>query len=117
MRDIFESKDREIIDYLLSSDYEENLTEDEYRYLLKKFKQFYRNSLLKNEQLAHQIDNVNKETKDKLLAKDVDTQNKEKKIQAMQSKLDVLINSLNRKLTLKERIKGKIITTDGHKEI
>lgn len=108
MKNVFDSSDGDLIGYLLGSDYEENFTEDEYKYLLKKFKQFYRNSLLKNEQLLHQIDNIKKETKDELLRKDVGTQSKDKKIKEIQLKLSFFEETINRKLTIKERLTGRI---------
>ncbi len=106
---INELNDEEIINFLMTSEFEENYKPEEFRYLLSKFRYFYRLLHGKNElnqnNSEFQIKKLTEITNDKdsqitlLNLKNSDQQN--------------LIDSLkNRKLTLKERVTGKIITND-----
>jgi len=102
---IKEIKDEELLDYLMNSDYEEDLNPDELKYLLSKWKYHYRllhgkNTMLKSESLSYK-DKYEKSVSEidytkKLLKKEI-------------NEYKTTIRKLkNRKLTWKERLTGKI---------
>lgn len=94
--------EREILDYLMSSDFNEGLTQEEARFLLLKFRYHYRLLFAKTESQNHELSNQSIEI----------TELKEK-IEV----LDKAVNDINwkydqeikRKLTWRERITGKKI--------
>lgn len=98
--------DQEIIDYLMTSDFNEGLTPDEFKFLLFKFRNAYRvisgrNDLLKVDISGKQneIDTIKGIFNEELsLIKEENHTMSEK-----------LKNIFERKLTWGERIKGKII--------
>ena len=106
---IKELTDEEILDFLMISEFEANYSPEELKYLLLKWRYFYRffngkferyktDKEYENDQLKSQIDSLNKykTTVEIKLAQSEDT-----------------INSMkNRKLTWKERWTGKIITNE-----
>lgn len=99
----FESDD-DILDYLMTSEFvEEDLNPDDLKELLFKFRYFYRLSHSKQTALQHQIDELNNKVdviseKIKKLEKEIEYRHQ--KYESLKSK----------KLTWRERIKGKIIT-------
>jgi hypothetical protein len=107
---ISELQDDEILDFLMTSELEDDYKPEELKYLLIKFRYFYRiiysnRELVKNEKdgeisnLKSEIKSLNTNIGDLMSSSD---------------KKDLLIQNLkNRKLSLKERISGKIITTDN----
>ncbi len=106
---ISELKDEEIMDFLMTSDFEDDYNPDELKYLLIKWRYFYRLAHGKHELLktdtTFEINKLESEIKSKelrvneLLTEIANGQN--------------IIDSLkNRKLTLKERFSGKIITKE-----
>lgn len=106
---ISELNDEEILDLLMTSEFENNLSPTEFKFLLKKWKFFYR--------LLH---GKLERTKDDLTFK-VDTlngdveglKNQNYKIMVDNAQKQDQINILkNRKLTWKERWTGKIITNE-----
>jgi len=106
---ISELSDNDILDYLMTSDFNEDLSPKDLKYLLNKYRYFYRilNGRLERTNIdiktdIDRMDNIIEElNKDKII-KQLDINNKE-----------VLIHNLeNRKLPLKERITGKIIKKD-----
>lgn len=105
---ISELNDNEILDFLMTSDFEGDYKPDEFKYLLVKWRYFYRvlHSRQKNnfdnyeftiEQLNGQIESLKQQN--------VICQ------QQLALKQDELSQLVNKKLTLKERISGKITTT------
>lgn len=97
--------DNDILDYLMTSDFNDGYSIDESRLLLLKFRQFYRTLQSNNESLKHIINSDKKDIEslnDKL----------DKVISESQSKIDELngiLNTIkNKKLSIIERIKGKI---------
>lgn len=52
--------EKEILDYLMTSDFNEGLTHEESRFLLMKFRSFYRVVHGKNENLAWEVDRLKK---------------------------------------------------------
>lgn len=103
---INELTDDEILEFLMTSEFEEEYKPEEFKYLLYKFRYFYRIikgrydlSLTDLESLKNRsVDVINE--KDRTI-NDMLTQNAE-----MQNIIDGL---KNRKLSLRERISGKII--------
>jgi hypothetical protein len=106
---ISELNDSEILDFLMTSDFEENYKPEEFRYLLYKFRYFYRILHGKNE-----IQNSDTDSKIKKLNEFIENQENQINILKYEnSQKEDLIGSMKlRKLTFKERITGKIITED-----
>jgi len=102
----------EILNYLMTSDFNEGLNPDEYRFLLFQFRNYCRtisgrNELLKSDILSKserikEIEELKRKEVDNILSKKADLEN-----QIGQLK--------NRKLSWKERWTGKIITQDETK--
>jgi hypothetical protein len=106
---ISELNDEDVLNFLMTSEFDGDYSPTELKYLLVKWRYFYRLSQGRNEQLKTytdgEIEKLNEEVKlrnnlhNNLLVKVVDKDN--------------LINTLkNRELSLKERFKGKIILTE-----
>jgi len=91
--------EQEILDYLMTSDYNEGLTSEEYRFLLLRFRYYYRMNHSATQGLKHRMDDIAKESLDK-----------EQECQNLRGEMDKLRNDLesekNRKLTWKERWNG-----------
>lgn len=106
---ISELNDSEIIDFLMTSDFEENYKPEEFRYLLSKFRYFYRILHGKNEIQISDFENKIKKLEEVI-------SNQENQINILKyenSQKEDLIGSMKmRKLSFKERITGKIITED-----
>jgi hypothetical protein len=99
-----------ILDYLMTSEFDEGLTPDEFRFLLLKFRNNYRVLFSKNENLKDQIE---------LKSKDIEElkQSNQRKIDSIQIEKVQIQNEYeslkSRKLSLKERWTGKIIIQDN----
>jgi len=102
---ISELKDEEILDFLMTSDFEEDYKPEELKYLLVKWRYFYR--LLNG---RYEISKVDLEGEVKKLKEELGY--KDNKIESLMiegAKKDDLLSSLkNKKLSWKERISGKI---------
>ena len=106
---ISELKDDEILDFLMTSEFEDDYSPSELKYLLVKWRYFYRllhgSSERKTIKLEGDIKDLNE-----------DLDNANKKISNLQSEIlskENIISSLkNRNLSWKERITGKIITKE-----
>lgn len=97
--------DKDILDFLMTSDFNENLTPEESRFLLFKFRYFYRLNHSKSEGLNNVIIDLEeklKTTEDKLKITQFDLQSEIVKLKEEYNKL------INKKLTWKERLTGKI---------
>lgn len=110
---ISELKDDEILEFLMTSDFEQDYKPEEFRYLLLKWRYFYRLLHGKYEMsktdLNHEIQTINEKlkSKDDLLVTS----------QIENSKLQNTIDSMkNRKLTFKERLTGKIIMKEDENQ-
>lgn len=104
---INELTDEEILNFLMTNDLDGDYSPSELKYLVSKWRYFYRLSLGRNEQnklsLETKIIELTKKCEDLEFEKNellVSNANKENQINSMK----------NRKLTLKERLTGKIIT-------
>ena len=106
---IRELKDEEILEFLMTSEFEERYKPEEYKYLLYKFRYFHRiisgrHELLKTNN-QHDIKHLNEVIQDK--------ESKINQVLVENAKLQENIQVLkSRKLTLKERVSGKIIYKD-----
>lgn len=105
---ISELNDNEILEYLMTSDFEGEYKPDEFKYLLVKWRYFYR--ILHSRQKVS-LDNY-EFTIHQLQQKieSLEQQNSDFQCKLAQ-KQDELLFAANRKLTLKERLSGKITTT------
>jgi hypothetical protein len=101
-----ELSDEEILQYLMTSDLNENFRPEEYKFLILKFRDFYK--ILHGKHQLHKIQSER-------LISDLDSSNKElnNRISDFQVQRNLAVNELeaipkNRKLTFNERITGKI---------
>jgi hypothetical protein len=103
---ISELNDEEILDFLMNSDFEGEFKPEEYRYLLHKWKYFYR--ILNG---RYELARVNHEGEIRQLISDKESLNKSLfDIQVESAQKEDIIGSMkSRKLTWNERLKGKII--------
>ena len=108
---ISELTDGEILDFLMTSDFENNYSPVELKYLLLKWRYFYRLSQGRLERTK-----IDAEGNIRLLESTITSLKVEKNI--LLSKItegqNVIDSMKNRKLTLKERFSGKIITKDDN---
>ena len=106
---ISELNDEEMLDLLMTSEFENNLSPTEFKFLLKKWRFFYR--------LLHgRMERVKDDMKYNIgiLNGEVDSikkQNYDIMVESAQ-KQDIIHQMKNRKLTWKERWTGKIITNE-----
>lgn len=106
---ISELKDDEILDFLMTSEFEDDYSPSELKYLLVKWRYFYRilhgNSERKTLKFEGDIKDLNEEL-----------ENAKNQISILKSEIlskENIIGSLkNRNLSWKERITGKIITKE-----
>jgi len=102
----------EILDYLMSSEFDEGLTPDEFKFLLKKFRNFYR-------VISCSVSNH----KDRMEKAIQDTENTIRKSEELEVKFEnekielhnKIQKILDRKLSWEERFKGKIILKNEDK--
>jgi hypothetical protein len=106
---ISELNDEEILDFLMTSDFEQEYKPEELKYLLLKWRYFYRilngRSELYKTNKESEISHLNEEIKmlkSQILDQKFKLSEKENQISSLKS----------RKLSLKERISGKIITKE-----
>jgi len=109
---ISELKDEEIMDFLMTSEFEDDYKPEELKYLLFKFRNFYRalhgrHELVKTDS-AYEIKKLKEESEN-------NTNTINRLQSTIASKEDVIHSLQNRKLTLKERFSGKIIMKDENK--
>ena len=101
----------EILDYLMTSEFNEGLTPDEFKFLLLQFRYFYRLQNGKNENLKNICEDKIKEIEE---CKKIHQQNINY-VLIQKANLENQLNNLKfKKLTWKERFSGKLnITNDG----
>ena len=107
---ISELKDEEILDFLMTSEFEGDYSPEELKYLLIKWRYFYR---LINGRLERVL--TDNEGDIKKLNSNIETlNNKINNLLVDNTNKDNLIVSMkDRKLTLKERLSGRIINGDN----
>lgn len=102
---IAELTDKEILEFLMTSDFNENLSPDETRFLLLKFRNFYRVTSSRNDLLSSDLETARKNLTElsnlRQTVQQLLEQNKN-----LSEKLDTI---MNKKLSIKERFFGKII--------
>ena len=106
---ISELNDEEILDFLMNSDFEGDFKPEEFRYLLHKWKYFYR--ILHG---RYELAKVNHDGEIRQLISEKETLSKslfDTQVESAQ-KEDTINNMKSRKLTLKERWSGKIILNE-----
>jgi hypothetical protein len=104
---ISELNDNEILDFLMTSEFEDNFKPEELKYLLVKFRYFYRLQNGRIEQLSNEKDFEITNLNNKI---EIQEENKNSLLAQIVILKDEISNLASRKLTLKERISGKIIT-------
>lgn len=93
--------DKEILNYLMTSEFTDGFTKEELIGLVKEFRYFYRLKQSQVEQKEYKIDKLIKD----LEIKDFEIKNLKKIISDKNKELD---NVYNKKLTMRERITGKL---------
>ena len=101
--------ENEILDYLMTSEFEEGLTPDEFKFLLLKFRNFYR--------VAACSISSHKERMEKAISDSAEIKSyselKISEIENQKIEIENKLNTvLNKKLTWKERFNGKIINNN-----
>jgi len=111
---ISELKDDEIMDFLMTSDFEDDYKPEELKYLLHKWRYFYR--LLHGSSERFKSDATFEIAK---LKEEVDFKGKKEQGLLIQitDKQNIIDSLKNRKLTFKERISGKITLKDEDSRI
>lgn len=99
-------KDNEILDFLMTSDFDENLKDEEYKFLLLKWRKFYRAFNGRYSSRVDELNSINYNLKQDLIKLENVLSGKNKEVDRLKSDLDSI---KNRKLTIKERLLGKII--------
>jgi hypothetical protein len=94
--------EKEILDYLMTSDFNEGLTKEESKFLLLKYRNFYRTAYAKSEQLNFRVTEL--ESSLKSLNEEISSVHES--LRLCKSELEV---EKTRALTWKERITGKKI--------
>jgi hypothetical protein len=111
---ISELNDEDILNFLMTSDFEGDYSPEELKYLLVKWRYFFRLFQGRSEQSKMSLE-------DKLLKVEEQLEVKKKSEFDLQVKLankeDYISSIKNRNLTFKERWTGKIITKDENREI
>jgi hypothetical protein len=102
---MIEVKDEELLNFLMTSDFVDEYSPEELKYLLHKWRYFYRLINGKNEQLAYLVDDSEKKIK---LTQDDCINKIEANKKEMESLRHKIYNYENKKLTYKERFSGKI---------
>lgn len=105
MEQNFKINDDDIFNYLMTSDFNDGYTLEESKFLLTKFRQFYRILNSKNEQLNHSLSNKEKELSNLSKKSDIEIKKLEDSSNVLKNTLNML---KNRKLSIFERINGKI---------
>lgn len=99
-------QEKEILDYIMTSDFTEGLTPDEFTFLLIRLRNYYRISTGKNEHLKSELDIKKKEISE---LKDEHSSIINKIMMEKAEVEDKLSSISNKKLSFKERITGRII--------
>lgn len=101
--------DDEVLDFLMTSEFEDNHSPDELKYLLQKWRYFYR--LFNGKFERYKSDS---EFTIESLMDQIKSLNNERNLHQVKiaEKEDVINSLKNRKLTWKERFTGKIITKE-----
>lgn len=107
---ISELKDDEILDFLMTSDFEDDYSPTELKYLLTKWRYFYRLLHGQSENKSTRLESEIQNLKDSVEQSKIDAIKYQNQIANKQNIIDSL---KNRELTWKERFSGKIITKEN----
>lgn len=99
----------EILDFLMTSDFNEGLNLDELKFLLMKFRNFYRISSCSIVHFKERMELSLEETQKTKIDCDNRIKNVESDLEILKNKYN---NLVNKNLTWRERLKGKIILDD-----
>lgn len=102
---INDMKEEDILEYLMTSEFTDDISSEESRLLLRKFRTHHRVIATKNEQLCYRISELTNELLDSSRIYDEQINAKSTELTTMNNKLTI---ELNRKLTFMERLTGKI---------
>ena len=103
---ISELKDNEILEFLMTSDFEGDYSPTELKYLLTKWRYFYRILNGKSDRDVQKLEGDVQSLENQIKAKDLQIDNLKSEII---NKDDIITTMKNRNLTFKERWSGKII--------
>ncbi len=101
-----ELTDKELINFLLTSEFEDNFSPTEHKFLLHKFRYFYRLLYAKQEGSKFEIESLHNELDNTKALSDISNTEKAKIIASLEEEVKSL---LDRKLSFKERLSGRII--------
>ena len=111
---ISELNDEDILNFLMTSEFEGDYSPEELKYLLVKWRYFFRLFQGRSEQSKMALEDIILKTEEQLEIK----KRSEFDLQVELAKNEDLISSIkNRDLSWKERWTGKIITKDENREI
>ena len=103
---ISELKDDEILEFLMTSDFEGDYSPTELKYLLTKWRYFYRILNGRSDRDVQKLEGDVQKLESKVKSNDLQIENLKKEII---NKDDIITTMKNRNLTFKERWSGKII--------
>ena len=103
---ISELKDDEILEFLMTSDFEGDYSPTELKYLLTKWRYFYRILNGRSDRDVQKLEGDLQTIENQIKTKDLQIDNLKNEII---NKDDIITTMKNRNLTLKERWSGKII--------
>lgn len=107
---ILKLNDEDILEFLMTSDFEEEYSPNEFKYLLTKWRYFYRIQQGKYERDKIKAEGDARDLESKIKTSDYQIFNLQNELLKKQN----LINNIkNKKLTWKERISGKIKLDDN----
>ena len=102
---ISELDDDELVEFLMTSDYEQDYKPEELKYMLLKFRNFYRVLYSKHSHIKDDKEILDKENEEQINFLTKQLKNKENDISNLESKIDKL---KNRRLSFMERLSGKV---------
>jgi len=103
---ISELKDNEILEFLMTSDFEGDYSPTELKYLLTKWRYFYRILNGRSDRDVQKLEGDLQTIENQIKTKDLQIENLKNEII---NKDDIITTMKNRNLTFKERWSGKII--------
>lgn len=109
---ILELTDDEILDFLMTSEFEEDYKPEELKYLLHKFRYFYRVLYGKYDLSKDDVISKSKKIDEITTSNDLQINQMMSEIANLQNQIN---NLKNRKLSLQERLSGKIIYKNENK--
>jgi hypothetical protein len=100
-----ELTDKELINFLLTSEFEDNFSPEQHKFLLHKFRYFYRLLYAKYESSKFEVETLQQDLDNLKIVMDTSMRRKDNMI----SDLNEEVKSLrDRKLSIKERFSGKV---------